>query len=294
MLGRQDCFHFHRCLAVAVKTHALKFFAAIICMQLTPDSACAQRNLSSAPAPPTIRLAEISQLKRKAESGNLNAQLALGQSFASFDRPADALSWYRKAAAQGSADAAFLAGELLLHGRTAGDAAQQLPANPEAGIALIYCAATNRHAAACRAMSIARQRGVSTRTNIVEAYAWLRFYAEADPVRRKRELDALGLVMTVEQLDQADRLVSGFYRGNWPVLETTGNYRRDSRLKLSGVTVGGQFPLAIINRRTIAEGESAAIAIEGGTVNVKCLKISTDSVLVTVDQEPEPRLISFY
>jgi len=256
------------------------------------NSAGAQRNLHTGQE--VRSLAELTVLKRKAESGDRNAMLRLGQTLASRSRSADALIWYRKAADQGSVEAASLAGDMLIFGKTAGEDAQQVAAKPQEGLALVYRAATNRHALACRTMSVAFQRGLGVRTNLVEAYAWLRFYAEADPVRRKRELDALGLALTVLQLDQADKLVHDFKRGKWPALEIHYDYKKDSRFKLSGVTIGGRLPLAIINRRTIAEGESASFAVEGGTVNVKCLKINEDSVLVAVDQESEPRLISLY
>jgi len=191
-------------------------------------------------------------------------------------------------------EGASLAGELLLFGKAAGDEGQRVVAKPEEGLVLIYFAATNQHAMACRTMSIASQRGLGVRSNSVVAYAWLRLYAEADPLRRKRELDALGLTLTVPQLDQAGKLVEDLKQRKWPPLEIYHDYKKDSRLKLSGVAIGGRVPLAIINRRTIAEGESAVISVEGGTVNIKCLKISEDSALVAVDQEPEPRLISLY
>lgn len=269
-----------------------KLFASAACLFLAANLALAQR--SPRPGLELRSLAEVTSLKKKAESGDRNAQLALGQTLASRSRPADALTWYRKAAAQGSVEATSLAGEMLLFGKPANDDGQRVVAKPEEGMVLIYQAATNRHAEACRSMSIARQRGLSVRTNIVESYAWLRFYAEADPIRRKKELDTLGLTLTVPQLDQADKLVRDFNQRKWPALEICHDYKKDSRLKLSGVAIGGRFPLAIINRRTIAEGESASIPVEGGTVSVKCLKISEDSVLVAIDQESEPRLISLY
>jgi hypothetical protein len=239
-------------------------------------------------------LGEVTLLKQAAEAGECGAQVALGRTLAMRARPTDALAWYRKAADQGSVEAASLAGELLLFGKAGEDDSQRVMPRLEDGVKLTYFAATNRYGEACRSMSVAYQRGLSVQTNLTEAYAWLRLYAEADPARRKRELDALGLTLTAGQLEQAGKLIRDFNQGKWPALEICRDYQKESRLKLSGVMFGGRFPLAIINRRTIAEGESALIPVTGGALNIKCLKIKADSVLVAIEQELEPRLISLY
>ena len=234
------------------------------------------------------QLGEVPALKRKAEAGDQAAQLALGQTLASRSRPADALLWYRKAAAQGSAPAASLAGELLLFGKAANDDAQRVAARPEEGLALTYYAATNRNAEAWHTMAIALQRGVTGRTNNVEAYAWLRLYAEKNPAARKRELDTLALVLSVEDLDRANTIAQAARLGKWPAYQINREYKTDPRLKLSGVSIGGRFPLAIINRKTLAVGESMSIVLQGVTLNITCLEIKANSVLVTIDRADEP------
>lgn len=234
------------------------------------------------------QLGEVPTLKRKAEAGDREAQIALGQALVNRTRPADALVWYRKAAAQGSATAAWLAGELLLFGKTANEDDQRVLPKPEEGLAFTYFAATNRNAEAWHNMSLALQRGLGGKTNNVEAYAWLRLYAEVNPVPRKRELDTLALMLTVQELDRANAMAQSARLGKWPAYQFNHEYKTDSRLKLSGVAVGGRSPMAIINRRTLAVGETASIVINGETLNITCVEINENSVLVTIDSAAEP------
>ena len=51
----------------------------------------------------------------------------------------------------------------------------------------------------------------------------------------------------------------------------------------------GKTPLAIINGKGFAEGESATLPLKPKPVTVKCIKIETKSVLVMVDGEDSPR-----
>jgi hypothetical protein len=56
----------------------------------------------------------------------------------------------------------------------------------------------------------------------------------------------------------------------------------DSRLKLNGITFGSKTPLAVINGQTLSEGESIKIDAKPGSLNITCLKITKDSVLVSI------------
>ena len=51
--------------------------------------------------------------------------------------------------------------------------------------------------------------------------------------------------------------------------------------------------VAVVNGKTLSEGESATISVKPGTLKIKCLKIETDSVLITVEGEEAPRLLRF-
>ncbi len=48
--------------------------------------------------------------------------------------------------------------------------------------------------------------------------------------------------------------------------------------------------LAVVNGKTLSEGESASASVKPGTLTIKCLKIEKNSVFVTVEGEDTPRL----
>jgi len=48
---------------------------------------------------------------------------------------------------------------------------------------------------------------------------------------------------------------------------------------------------AVINGKTLSEGESASVPFKSGTLAIKCLKIEKDSVLISLDGEDAPRLL---
>ena len=65
--------------------------------------------------------------------------------------------------------------------------------------------------------------------------------------------------------------------------------RRDfaSLLKLTGIT-GGDRPIASINNRTFAAGEEQEVPVEGGKVKIRVLKILEKSVLISLENQPQP------
>ena len=66
--------------------------------------------------------------------------------------------------------------------------------------------------------------------------------------------------------------------------------QRTTSLKLNGIS-GGITPLAIINGKTFAAGESGTIPFKPVPLAVKCLKIDTDTVTIAVDGEDAPRVL---
>ena len=57
------------------------------------------------------------------------------------------------------------------------------------------------------------------------------------------------------------------------------------------MALGWKRSLALINGKTLSEGESAAVSVKPGTLTIKCLKIEKDLVLITVHGEDTPRLL---
>jgi hypothetical protein len=202
----------------------------------------------------------------------------------------EALEWYRKAAAQGSVEGKYNVGHMLLFGAPGLPANMSVQPKPAEGIRWTFMAATNSNANAWLDMSKALRQGIGTSTNLTQAYAWLSLYAKSSSglVLGQVYLNELALQMDTRTLQQAQNLAEQFRAGKWqpPSIPET-----DPRLKLGGISFGSGTSLAMINGKTLAEGESATVTFKTGTLNIKCLKIQKDSVLIAVEGEDNPRLL---
>ena len=104
-------------------------------------------------------------------------------------------------------------------------------------------------------------------------------------------MNEVALQLDTRGLQQAQSLAAQFKAGNWqaPLIRAVPD--GDTHLKLEGITFGGRTSLAVINGKSLAEGESASVSAKPETLTIKCLKIERDSVLITVDGEDTPRLL---
>jgi len=240
----------------------------------------------------TIGLGDVAAIKQKAEAGDANAQVALADMLAAKYRYAEALQWYRKAANHGNPEAAYQVGRLLLFGASGIPNDQIVKPIPTEGIRWTFQAATNLHANAFWNMSKALQRGLGVSTNLIEAYAWLQLFAETVPgsIVGRAELNTMAIKLDSPAIQQAQRLAAQFKTGNWqrPVIRAIPEGA--SLLKLNGIA-GGKTPLAIINGKTFAEGDSGTIPFKPVPLAVKCLKIDKDAVTIAVDGEDAPRVL---
>ncbi len=239
----------------------------------------------------TTAFGDLAAIKKNAEAGDARAQVSLADSLASSFHTAEALVWYRKAAAQGNVEGAYQVGRLLLFGCAGIPASQSVKADPSEGIRWTFMAATNLHADACHNMSRALQRGVGVSTNQVEAYAWLQLFADSSrgSIVGRVELNQMALKMDSRDVERAKSLAAQFKAGHWQRPSTKTIPDGDSRLKLGGIMSGGKSPLAVINGKTLAEGESAVFPIQPTPLTIRCLKIEKDAVLVQVQGEDSPR-----
>jgi len=219
----------------------------------------------------------------------LSAQLSLGDLLANNFKSADALGWYRKSAAQGSVEAMSRIGDILMFGRSGIPTSQSVSPNPSEGIQWTYQAATNLNTKSLLNMSKAFQNGIGVSTNLVEAYAWLQLYAEREEIVGRVLLNQMALQLGSQTLQEAHNLTADFKSGHWPLISPRKIVEGDPRLKLKGVIFGGEKALATINGRTMAEGESADIALKTGNLVIKCIQIQNDSVLILIAGENEPR-----
>lgn len=262
---------------------------AVLALLLT-HPALAQDNLRGTL---TMGMGDVTAIKQKAEAGDAGAQVALGDALASRFHASEALDWYRKAAAQGNVEGEYHVGDMLLFGASGIPHNLSVSPNQTEGIRWTFMAATNLHAYACWNMGKALRQGLGVSTNLVAAYAWLSLFANTIPgsIVGRSQMNDLALQLDTGALQQAQNLAAQFKVGHWQAPTARAIPEGDPRLKLGGITVGGKVPLAVVNGKTLSEGESATIPVKPGTLKVKCLKIEKESVLITVEGEDAPRLL---
>lgn len=272
----------------------------LLLMLATLPAAVAQLPPGRPPARPVARPApqvpeDVLKLKQLADGGNLQAYLALANKYCVYARYSDALDCYYKAAETGSLEAMYQAGHMLLTGVGSSEASQKVEPNPEEGIKWIFRAATNLYPAACLDMSLALQGGLAVRVNAAEAYAWMILYAEREPNRGPVALESLALRLKTQTLVEGKQLAAEYKKGHWPNMRfSNASFRVNLTFKLTGVTMGGRTPLAVINRRTLGVGETADVPLEGGgSIALKVLEIRAESVLVEISGEALPRWLYF-
>jgi hypothetical protein len=167
---------------------------------------------------------------------------------------------------------------------------QIVPANASEGIHWTLQAATNFCPDALHDMSRSYQKGLGVGTNLLQAYAWQQLYAETGPgsIVGKVELNQMALTLDTATIRAAQELTAKFKQGNWQ-LPSAHIIPVGKTLTLKGI-IGGKTPLAIINDKTFLEGESQALTRgQLGPITVKCIKIDTNYVLISVEGEQAPR-----
>lgn len=271
--------------------HRLKPLATtfvVLAVFLLPLAAPAQNSINGMLS---MGSSDMAAIKRSAEAGDASAQMALADALTSSFRYREANDWYRKAALQGHTKARFHLGDALLHGRSSIVQGQAVKQNVPEGIRWIYMAATNGYTQAAHTMARVLSEPRWDNTNLIAAYAWFKFASSKSGVARA-EMNRLALKMDTASLTQAEALAARFQAGEWRTVTAQTLPQGDPRLKLGGITFGGPQPLAVIGGKTLSEGESATLPLKTGPVTIKCLKIETNSVLVSVEGEPTPRRLT--
>ena len=240
----------------------------------------------------TKSMGDVAAVKQKAEAGDAGAQVSFGNILSYHLRQAEALSWYRKAAAQGNIDAEYSIGQMLVFGAS-GDSTNAVRANPAEGLRWTFMAATNLITPAYYTMSKALRQGLGTSRDPMAAYAWLVLLSETptSTLLARSEMNEMALKMSTADIHCAQNLAGEFKARHWqlPVIRVIPD--GDPRLKLTGVVFGMKNPMAVINGKTVGEGASAKISLKPDTLNIKCLRIEKDSVSIFIEGEDQPRVL---
>ena len=247
----------------------------------------------------TTAFEDVAEVKRKAEAGDASSQYKLANLFTFQTRSADALKWYLKAAHQGDPESAYQVGRLLLYGSAGMPQDQAVAANPSEGIRIVFRAAKQGHRAAIYDMYRAYKEGRAVAKDIVQAYAWLQFEVNTSVgllgSPHKYELNQLALQVDVATSQEGKRLAALYRSGKWPELVAPAPKappKPSLNLRLSAIAPG-QNPIACINGKVLAVGETATIPTKPQSCVLKCLRIDKDSVLVILEGETEPRELHF-
>lgn len=242
---------------------------------------------------------DFGQVKLLAERGNINAQLKVASACMGSHLYANALKWYSAAADQGLLEARYQKGHLLLFGCQGDTPDQCVSAKPAEGLQLIYMAATNCHPAARFDLGRALKDGCGCPSDRITAYAWFAVCAEAGDAASHESMNALALQLSPENIRQALACVREIKAGHWPPLPASAAMvalpggQVDIKLKLSGVICSPGGNLAIINKRTLGEGESSQFMTDRkDLVAVTCQRILPDAVEVLVAGEAQSRTLA--
>jgi hypothetical protein len=232
--------------------------------------------------------ADVGQLKLLAEQGDLSAQIKLADTLLSNFNSAEALKWYKIAADKNSSEAQSQAGEILLFGRVGIPKEQLVAAKPEEGLRLTYEAAISGNKRAWRNMAKALQKGTGCSIDITFAYAWLTLLADAGDIVGQVEMNKLAISLTSDDIIRGKSIAAKMKIGDWPKIPAV---RVAATFKVSGITISPTKKLAIINNRTLQEGESAQIKEANKLIKFTCQKIQAGTVTILVEGEDQPRTL---
>ena len=271
-----------------MKTCVRHLSAVCLLLGLVPaiPSAALAANDAQNVAPASSR--DLPRIRSDADSGDPGAQVTIADSLASQLNPAEALVWYKQAAAKGNLSAKFELGRLLLLGSFGNPADQAVAPSPIEGLLWTYEAATGGHRSARRNMGTALRQGIGTSTNLVAAYAWLKLVADSNLLVAREELTQLTAALDPQSLRSAEELAAAFKAGRFQAPDLRAFSAPDARVKLGAITLG-KTPMAMINGKLLAEGDSILLSAQPQPLQVECLVIKPDSVLIALQGEDYPR-----
>jgi hypothetical protein len=96
--------------------------------------------------------------------------------------------------------------------------------------------------------------------------------------------------MTPDQISEAKKRVAAFIP-RVPGKDELPEPSWVGQIKLSGLIGAADHRMAIIGKATFSQGEIAFVKVAGKSVNVRCLEICENSVLVAIDGIDKPREI---
>lgn len=154
-----------------------------------------------APPQPLIGGAAVSEILKRAQSGNPDAQNQLGLLYSEGrglpQNHFEAKDWFKKAADQGHADAQVNLGTLYSLGQGA-------PFSDPMALYWFQKAAEQRNALAFAKLGMMYERGRGVAQNFIDAHMWYNLSAAYGEKRAAEARNALGAQMTADQIAEAE------------------------------------------------------------------------------------------
>jgi TPR repeat protein len=228
-----------------------------------------------APKPPTL-----AEIKTAAEKGDMASQLKLAQVYDSELDYGHALAWYRKAAEQGHTNAQYLVGRIYLEGRKdTANSPHSIPPDKSEAVLWLWRAANQGHTEAQVALAGCFRDGTGVNQDMVEAFKWFALAARHTNAPAQACVQELTLKLRSEEVAAGQSRADEFVPGRDTSLPEPSYL---GELKLNGISGSYRNRLAIVNNRTLGVNDETEIKLDARMVEVKCLEIHGQSVVLQV------------
>lgn len=241
---------------------------------------------------------DLVAVKAAAEAGDPVSQDKLGLAFEQRFDGSNSMVWYRKAAENGVAHAQCQLGQGLLFQANMGFNLPKGERSARGHEALAWLEKSSNQGVRRAQISLgnALQKGDYAPQNLVEAYKWFSVAAvpnpkvanlggllAVEPKEAQSYRDSLILKMSQEQIAAGDLAVAAFRPNSGTTISIPqAKPAWLSKIKLKGIGGPANKRFAIINGTTVEAGESFPLKIDGNTVQVNCISVSSDSATVQI------------
>jgi hypothetical protein len=233
--------------------------------------------------------ATLAQIKVAADAGDAASQDKLAESFVMRADSAQAMIWYRKAAEQGFPHAQGRLGNMLLS-RSRTDAFATPAARTamsEEAVRWIILAANQGDKRGQADFADICLEGKLVKQDLVEVYKWGELASKGSMIdvatfAGRSCRDAATLKMDADQIAEAQRRAAAFIP-HQPKASEMPEPSWVKQIKLNGISVTPERRLAVINGKTLQNGEQTSLKLGEKTVMVRCIEIRQSSVLISID-----------
>jgi TPR repeat protein len=229
-----------------------------------------------------VKLPPLAEIKAAAEKGDPVAQDQLGEAYRGRFDFSKAELWYRKAAEAGVANSQWQLGMLYLNGAPKMSGEKPVSKKEREAIKWLSKAANQDNVRAQIELGHCYANGRAVQKDNVEGYKWYALAANHNEILGQVHRDRLILKMTSDQIAEGQRRAASFR-------VSRESSTRPPQITLQGIAGFKDHRQAIINGRTFGVGDENEIEVNGKPVKVRCIEIRDDSVLLQIDQEPQPR-----